>query len=143
MINGCTVMDIWSKKKRSYVMSRIRSRNTSPEKIIRSLIYQMGYRYRLHDKKLPGKPDIVFKKLRKVIFVHGCFWHLHKGCRDGTIPKTDHQKWKAKLEGNVERDKMHIKELRKTGWKVLVLWECEIEKKGERTYGRLVKFIQT
>ncbi len=135
-------MDIWSKRKRSYVMSRIRSRDTSPEKKVRSLLYSMGYRFRLHDKKLPGKPDIVFRRHKKVIFVHGCFWHLHKGCRDGTIPKTDYEKWKAKLERYVERDKLHVKELRREGWKVLVLWECEIEKQDEKVRKKLLKFLK-
>lgn len=134
-------MDIWPKEKRSYVMSRIRSKDTSPEKKVRSLLHQMGYRFRLHVKSLPGQPDIVLPKYKKVIFVHGCFWHLHKGCRDGTIPKTQHEKWKAKLELNVERDKLHIKELREKGWKVLVLWECEIEKKIDKVGKKLLRFL--
>ncbi len=136
-------MDIWSKDKRSYVMSRIRSRDTSLEKRVRSLIFKMGYRFRLHDKKLPGKPDIVFRKYKKIIFVHGCFWHLHKGCRDGTVPKTNSAKWKAKLERNVERDRLHTKELRKMGWKVLVLWECEVEKKLDKVRGKVFMFIES
>lgn len=134
-------MDIWSKEKRSYVMSRIRSKDTSPEKKARSLLHQMGYRFRLHVKSLPGQPDIVLPRYKKVIFVHGCFWHLHKGCRDGTIPKTQHEKWKAKLERNVERDKLHTKELREKGWEVLVLWECEIEKKIEKVEKKLLRFL--
>jgi DNA mismatch endonuclease (patch repair protein) len=134
-------MDIWSKEKRSYVMSRIRSWDTSPEIKVRSILHQMGFRFRLHVKILPGQPDIVFPKYRKVVFVHGCFWHLHKGCRDGTIPKTDHEKWKAKLQRNVERDKAHIKELRRKGWKVLVLWECEIEKKLDKVEKKLLGFL--
>lgn len=134
-------MDIWSKEKRSYVMSRIKSKDTSLEKKVRSLLHQMGYRFRLHVKDLPGQPDIVLPKYKKVIFVHGCFWHLHKGCRDGTIPKTDHEKWKAKLQRNVERDKTHIKELRRKGWKVLVLWECEIEKKLDKVEKKLLSFL--
>ncbi len=134
-------MDIWSKEKRSYVMSRIWSKDTTPEKKVRSLLHQMGYRFRLHVKSLPGQPDIVFSKYKKVVFVHGCFWHLHKGCRDGTIPKTDHEKWKAKLQRNVERDRTHIKELRRKGWKVLVLWECEIEKKLDKVEKKLLSFL--
>lgn len=122
-------------------MSRIKSRDTNPEKIVRSLIFKLGYRYRLHDKNLPGKPDIVFGKAKKAIFVHGCFWHLHKGCRDGTIPKSDHQRWKTKLERNVERDRSHIKELKKDGWKVLVLWECTIEKKIDTITRKLEDFL--
>ena len=122
-------------------MSRIKSRDTNPEKIVRSLIFKLGYRYRLHDKKLPGKPDIVFRKAKKTIFVHGCFWHLHKGCRDGTIPKTDHQRWKAKLERNVERDRTHVKELKKDGWKVLVLWERDIERRRDTITKKLKVFL--
>ncbi len=134
-------MDIWSKKKRSFVMSRIRSRDTCPERKIRSIVFQMGYRYRLHDKHLPGKPDIVFRKFKKVIFVHGCFWHLHKNCRDGTVPKSGHDKWKIKLERNVERDRLHSRVLRKEGWKVLVLWECDIEKRTEKVISNLKSFL--
>lgn len=134
-------MDIWSKEKRSYVMSRIGSKDTSPEKKVRSILHQMGYRFRLHVKGLPGQPDIVFPKYKKVIFVHGCFWHLHKGCRDGTIPKTQRQKWRTKLERNVKRDKAHIKQLRKTGWKALVIWECEVEKRISKVEKSIARFL--
>jgi len=135
-------MDIWSKEKRSYVMSRIRSKDTSPEKKVRSLLHRMGYRFRLHVKDLPGKPDIVLPKYKKVIFVHGCFWHLHRGCRDGTIPKTQHEKWKTKLEGNVQRNKDYIKELRKKGWKVFIIWECEAENKISKVADNIVQFLE-
>ena len=134
-------MDIWSKEKRSYVMSRIRSRETSPEKKVRSLLHHMGYRFRLYVKDLPGQPDIVLSKYKKVIFVHGCFWHLHKGCRDGTIPKTQHEKWRAKLERNVERDKAHMSQLRKEGWKILIIWECEVERKIELVKRKISAFL--
>ena len=134
-------MDIWSKEKRSHVMSRIRSKDTSPEIILRSLLHRLGYRFRLHVKGLPGKPDIVLPKYKRVIFVHGCFWHLHKGCRDGTIPKTQHEKWKTKLERNVERDKSHIKQLRKMGWKPLVIWECELENRTEIVQNKISQFL--
>ncbi|MBE0427394.1 MAG: DNA mismatch endonuclease Vsr [Nitrospirae bacterium] len=134
-------MDIWSKEKRSYVMSRIRSKDTGPEKKVRSLLHQMGYRFRIHVKSLPGQPDIVLPKYKKIIFVHGCFWHLHKGCRDGTIPKTQHKKWKTKLEQNVERDKTHTKQLRGKGWKVIVVWECEAEKKIDKVERKLSRFL--
>jgi len=138
---GNKIMDIWSEEKRSYVMSRIRSKNTSPERKVRSLLHQMGYRFRLHVNGLPGRPDIVFSKHNKVIFVHGCFWHLHEGCRDGTIPKTDQKKWKDKLQGNVRRDKLNVKELKKNGWKVLILWECEIEKYPSKVEQILQNFL--
>lgn len=135
-------MDIWSKEKRSYVMSRIRSKDTNPEKKVRSMLHQMGYRFRIHVKKLPGQPDIVLPKYKKVIFVHGCFWHLHKGCRDGTIPKTQHEKWKVKLERNIKRDKLHINNLKKLGWKVLILWECEIEKQIKDIKRKLTDYMK-
>jgi len=134
-------MDIWPKEKRSYVMSRIRSKNTSPEKKVRSLLHRMGFRFRLHVKELPGQPDIVLPKYKKVIFVHGCFWHLHKDCRDGTIPKTQYAKWKAKLERNVERDEVHLKLLQEKGWGVLTVWECEIEKKMSLVENRISCFL--
>ena len=123
-------------------MSRIRSKYTSPEKKVRSLLHQMGYRFRIHVKSLPGQPDIVLPKYKKVIFVHGCFWHLHKGCRDGTIPKTGRKNWKEKLERNIKRDKLHVKNLKKLGWKVLVLWECEIEKQIEDIKRKLTTFMK-
>ncbi len=134
-------MDIWSKEKRSQVMSHIRSKDTKPEMAVRSLLHRMGYRFRLHKRELPGCPDIVIPKYNSVIFVHGCFWHLHEGCRDGTIPKTQHEKWKLKLERNVERDKLHYEELHKMGWKVLVIWECEVEKQLDKVKSRIIDFL--
>jgi DNA mismatch endonuclease (patch repair protein) len=102
----------------------------------------MGFRFRLHVKNLPGQPDIVLPKHKKVIFIHGCFWHLHKGCRDGTIPKTQHEKWKAKLERNVERDKAHLRRLRRSGWKAIVVWECEIEKSIGKVEKKISRFLK-
>lgn len=134
--------DIWSREKRSEVMSRILSKNTSPEKSVRSLLHKMGFRFRLHVKDLPGQPDIVLPKHKTIIFVHGCFWHLHEGCRDGTIPKTQHEKWKAKLERNVERDKSHMMRLRKSGWKAIVVWECEIEKSIGKVERKIARFLK-
>lgn len=135
-------MDIWSKEKRSEVMSNIRSKNTSLEIRVRKMLFSQGYRYRLHVKNLPGKPDIVLRKYNSVIFVHGCFWHLHSECRDGTIPKTRTGYWKDKLLRNKERDKEHIRELQKQGWRVLQLWECEIENKPEVVLERLNNFLR-
>jgi DNA mismatch endonuclease, patch repair protein len=123
-------------------MSRIRSKNTSPEIILSSLLHRLGYRFRLHVKGLPGQPDIVLPKYKKVIFVHGCFWHLHKGCRDGTIPKTQHEEWKPKLERYVERDKDHIKKLRKMVWNALVIWECEVEKRIGKVEKKIPRFLK-
>jgi len=134
-------MDIWTKEKRSEVMSRIRSKNTGPEQAVRRILTDLGYRYRLHDNKLPGKPDIILRKYNAVIFVHGCFWHLHNGCRDGTVPKTRTEYWQAKLLKNKKRDQKHIRELKKQGWMVLRLWECEIEKKPELVRKKLEKLL--
>jgi len=134
-------MDIWTKEKRSKVMSNIRSKNTSPEIRVRKMLFAQGYRYRLHVKKLPGKPDIVLPKYKVAIFVHGCFWHLHSGCRDGTIPKTRTEYWREKLLGNKERDKKHRAKLRKLGWRVIRLWECEVEKKPDAVMEKLTTFL--
>jgi len=122
-------------------MSHIRSKDTKPEMAVRSLLHRMGYRFRLHKRDLPGCPDIVLPKYKSVIFVHGCFWHLHEGCRDGTVPKTQHEKWKLKLERNVERDELHYEELQKMGWKVLVVWECEVEKQLDMVKYKIVDFL--
>jgi len=108
-------------------MSRIRGKNTSPELTIRKLVYSLGYRYRLYSKDLPGKPDLVFPGRKKVIFVHGCFWHYH-GCKKGQLPKSRLDYWLPKLEANKRRDEENSQELIKQGWKVLVLWQCEIKK---------------
>jgi DNA mismatch endonuclease (patch repair protein) len=120
--------DIWSKEKRSKVMSRIRSKNTKPEKILRSWLYANGLRFRIHRKDLPGKPDIVFFKYKTVIFVHGCFWHYHKDCREGRIPGTNSKFWEEKLAKNIERDERHQFKLKELGWRVITVWECEINK---------------
>ncbi len=122
-------MDIWDKKKRSEVMSHIRSKDTKPERILRSALHKRGYRFRIHRKDLPGKPDIVLPKYQTVIFVHGCFWHYHADCREGRIPHTNTKFWKEKLSKTVNRDKEHQKVLQEIGWKVMVFWECEVENK--------------
>ena len=108
-------------------MSRIRSKNMKPEMVVRRLIHSLGYRYRLHRKSLPGKPDLVFGPRRKVIFVHGCFWHQHDdpACKIARLPKSRVDYWQPKLEKNVVRDKEHIAALVEAGWHVLVIWECE------------------
>ncbi len=117
--------DHLTKKKRSWNMSRIRSRNTAPEKIVRKILTELGLRYRLHAKQLPGKPDIIIKKSKTVIFINGCFWHQHKGCKRKTMPKGNRNYWKPKLERNVAKQKADIKALRKDDWKVGIVWECE------------------
>lgn len=126
-------------EKRSWNMSRIRSKDTKPEIIVRSYLHRKGFRFRLHSKKLPGKPDIVLKKYKIVIFVHGCFWHRHKNCKNATVPESNFKFWKDKFAYNVKRDKQIQKELLKFGWKVLVIWECET-KTGE--YKRILETIK-
>jgi DNA mismatch endonuclease (patch repair protein) len=118
-------MDSISKEHRSWNMSRIKSKNTNPEMIVRSLLHKMGYRFRLHRKDLPGKPDIVLPKYKTVIEVRGCFWHRHKGCKDASTPKSNTEFWQGKFSKNVERDEQNQKELEELGWKVIVVWECE------------------
>jgi DNA mismatch endonuclease, patch repair protein len=116
--------DVLTPEQRKLNMSRIRSVNTRPEMIVRSLIHRMGYRYRLHVKSLPGKPDLVFKKRKKVIFVHGCFWHMHD-CKFGNVkPKTNDLFWEKKRKGNVDRDLKNISDLHNEGWNVFIVWEC-------------------
>ncbi|MCI0348406.1 MAG: very short patch repair endonuclease [Acidobacteriales bacterium] len=109
-------------------MSRIRGKDTSPELIVRRLLHRMGYRFRLHVKDLPGKPDIVLPKYKTVIFVHGCFWHRHKGCKNCTTPTNRREWWLAKLNGNAARDKVHQRALRKLGWRSITVWECQAER---------------
>ncbi len=119
-------MDNLTKERRSWNMSRIKGSNTGPERIVRSILHRMGYRFRLHRKDLPGKPDITLSKYKTVVFVHGCFWHRHKGCKDATLPKTRKNFWRNKLEGNAARDRQKERALRILGWRVIVLWECEV-----------------
>jgi len=116
--------DVLTKKQRSYNMSQIKCKNTKPEMIVRSIVHRLGYRYALHRKDLPGKPDMVLTRHHKIIFIHGCFWHMHR-CRYGKVkPATNVDFWRKKREGNVARDKKNLQKLRKDGWKVLVVWEC-------------------
>ena len=107
-------------------MSRIRGKDTKPEIAVRSILHRMGYRFRLHRRDLPGKPDIVLPKHRTVVLVHGCFWHRHRGCKYAYTPKSRVQFWQKKFDENVERDRRNRKDLRKEGWKVIVVWECEV-----------------
>ena len=119
-------MDHLDKQTRSWNMSRIRSRDTSPEITVRKMLHRLGYRFRLHVRSLPGTPDIVLPKYRTVIFVNGCFWHRHQGCRRCTMPSTRVEYWKKKFERNVEKDKMNLQAVKKLGWNPVVVWECEI-----------------
>lgn len=108
-------------------MSQIRSRDSAPELVVRKLVYQMGYRYRLYSYDLPGRPDLVFRNRKKVIFVHGCFWHCHSNCIDGRIPKSNVNYWGPKLARNKGRDRKVARAYKKLGWKILVIWECETQ----------------
>ena len=121
-------------------MRNIRSANTGPEVVVRSMLHRMGYRFRLHVKNLPGKPDIVLPRHGKVVLVHGCFWHQHSQCREGRIPNSRQHYWLPKLTRNIERDLEHKKELGKLGWKILVIWECEL-KDLTRLKAKLIKFL--
>lgn len=124
-------MDRVSKAVRSRNMAAVRSRDTKPEVQIRSLLHRLGFRFRLYDKSLPGKPDIVLKKYKTVIFVNGCFWHHHENCRDSRLPKTNKDFWEKKINSNVERDRRNKYKLIESGWRVLVIWECEIRRFSE------------
>src|SRR5271167_502830 len=119
-------MDRLSAERRSFNMSRIRSVDSKPELLLRRSLHAAGYRYRLHVSSLPGRPDIVLPKRRKVIFVHGCFWHQHTGCKDGRTPRSRLEYWEPKLKRNRERDAAAIDELQSQGWRVMVVWECEV-----------------
>jgi len=113
-------------EQRSRNMSAIKSKNTKPEIAVRKLLHSMGYRFRLHRKDLPGSPDIVLPKYKTVIFVHGCFWHRHENCKYASTPKTRKEFWENKFNKNIKRDKNNLKELKNLNWKVLVIWECEL-----------------
>ena len=119
------MVDSLSRKHRSWNMSRIRSRDTGPELLVRSALHRAGYRFRLHSKDLPGRPDIVLPKYHTVVFVHGCFWHRHKGCRFAYSPKSRVAFWNNKFRGNIERDRRTSTALRKLGWRVVTVWECQ------------------
>ncbi len=119
-------VDIWDKKKRSEVMSKIRSKDTKPEIALRKALFARGFRYRVNDRKLPGKPDIVLPKYKTVIFLHGCFWHRHDGCKYAYTPKTNTEFWVDKITSNAERDKINLQKLTALGWSVITVWECEI-----------------
>ena len=121
------IMDRISPTHRSWNMSQIKGRNTLPERRVRSVIHRLGFRFSLRRKDLPGRPDIVLTRYKIAIFVHGCFWHRHERCANAVMPKTRPEFWAAKLNGNVERDARNAHELKKRGWKVFIIWECESE----------------
>lgn len=121
-------MDVHTPSQRSYNMSRIKGKNTKPEKVIRQLLWGCGYRYQLHSKDLPGKPDIMFSRKKKVIFIHGCFWHKHN-CKYFKWPTSNTNFWKNKINENVQRDRKHLQALKNSGWSYFILWECETKQK--------------
>ena len=132
--------DVHTKEIRSYNMSRIKGKNTKPEMLVRRLLHAHGYRYRLHDKKLPGKPDIVLPKYKTVIFVHGCFWHGHNNCKYFVVPKTRTEWWLNKINGNIANDNKASQALKKEGWKIIAIWECNLKRtKVEKTLNSLLK----
>ena len=135
--------DVHSSEIRSYNMSRIRSKNTLPEIIVRKALFANGFRFRIHDKRLPGKPDIVLKKYNMVIFVHGCFWHGHSRCKYFIIPKTRTGWWLQKINRNRELDALNTKEIRQRGWDVVIIYECDLKgKKFEPFIRRLIRRIK-
>ena len=137
-------MDVHDQKTRSYNMSRVKGKDTKPEEIVRKYLFSQGFRYRKNDKRLPGKPDIVLPKYKTVIFVNGCFWHKHEGCKYFVWPKSNSEFWKEKIESNIVRDKKQYEELKNAGWHVIIVWECELKKKQWMdTLERLVTEIQT
>lgn len=126
-------MDNLTNEQRRFCMSRIQSKNTQPEKTARKILTQLGWKYRLYNSKLLGKPDIVISKTKTIIFINGCFWHQHKGCKWQAMPKTNIDYWKNKLKRNVEKQKKDIKILKKEGWKIHIIWECETKNKDRIT----------
>jgi len=134
--------DVHTKKQRSYNMSQIRAKDTKPEMLVRRFLHAKGFRYKLHDKSLPGKPDIVLPKYRIVIFVHGCFWHGHENCKYFKIPKTRTKWWTDKIKGNKANDEKAVKALKKDGWRIINIWECDLKPvKVEKTLTPLLKKI--
>ncbi|MCH9035328.1 MAG: DNA mismatch endonuclease Vsr [Planctomycetes bacterium] len=136
--------DQFSTEERSRIMRAIRGKDTKPEQVVRSLVHRLGFRYRLHVRELPGCPDLVFPTRRKVIFVHGCFWHRHR-CRKGrSTPKTRARFWKEKLDSNKDRDAKHLRKLRRLRWSVLTIWECQtVSKKTDGLGQRICRFLDS
>lgn len=122
-------------------MAAIRGRNTKPELTLRRLLFRMGYRYRLHVRGLPGRPDLAFLTRRKIVFVHGCFWHRHQGCANAVLPGSRADWWAAKLAGNVERDVRNLAVIRSAGWQALVVWECEVRRDPDGAAAAVAAFL--
>ena len=135
------MVDSLSPERRSILMSRVRGKETIPERRVRSILHRLGFRFRKNVKLLPGTPDIVLPKHKTAIFVHGCFWHQHKGCRKARRPTTRVEFWNKKFDANIERDSRKLRELRKAGWKTIVIWQCQIKDDGklERKLNTMLK----
>jgi DNA mismatch endonuclease (patch repair protein) len=133
--------DVFTPQKRSAIMSRVKGQNTKPEILVRQIVHSLGCRFRLHTKTLPGKPDLVLPRLRKIIFVNGCFWHGHANCSRSALPSTNKGFWRNKILGNKERDVRVRRKLNREGWKVLVVWQCQT-KHVERLTERLKSFLE-
>ncbi len=127
-------------ERRSLNMSKIRAKNTSPEMMVRRIVHSMGFRYRLHVRELPGKPDLVLPRLKKIIEIRGCFWHQHEGCVESHFPKSQIEYWRPKLTKNVERDRLNESKLTSNGWTILTIWECELRNSAQ-TRNRLQRFL--
>ncbi|MBI3811705.1 MAG: DNA mismatch endonuclease Vsr [Nitrospirae bacterium] len=134
--------DVFTKRKRSWIMARISGANTKPEILVRDIVEAKGFHVVVHVRNLPGNPDIVLKRHKKAIFVHGCFWHGHKGCKRAKRPMTNTAFWNRKINGNMKRDRKNLRELKKQGWKALVIWQCRI-KNSRYLEKRIFKFLET
>lgn len=134
--------DIFSSEKRSEIMSKISGKETKPEILVRKFLFAHGFRFRKNDKKLPGKPDIVLPKYKTVIFVHGCFWHGHHNCKKSKLPETRKEFWEEKINQNISRDIRNIKDLEELGWKVILVWGCELGKNKEENLSNLINIIK-
>ncbi len=134
--------DNLTKKQRAKVMSKVRSRDTKPEWIIRCGLHRLGFRYRLKNSQMPGSPDLVFPKFHAAVFVHGCYWHRHPGCKDASTPKSNTDFWEIKFVENVERDSRNMRELGNLGWRILVVWECELINQTVETIHRVARWLK-
>jgi DNA mismatch endonuclease (patch repair protein) len=133
--------DVFTPAKRSAIMARIKGQNTKPEILVRKLVHSLGYRFRLHQNKFPGKPDLVLARHEKIIFVHGCFWHGHVGCSRAALPSTNTDFWQKKIFGNRSRDSKVRRKLSRDGWKVMVVWQCQTRDTSALT-SRLLRFLR-
>lgn len=134
------MVDTLTRNQRSWLMSQVRQKNTKPEMVVRRVLHSMGFRYRLHSRQLPGRPDLVFSKLKRVIFVHGCYWHRHD-CKRATVPSSNVQYWTKKFAENVARDNKVISELTNLGWKPMIVWECQT-RDADSLVSSLLAFLQ-